>query len=547
MPSLNNSDTRILVDLLRRCDMHTLSDILGPSVLAVIKEVHSVGVEGKMAETILLKLGSKALQNIKLRMSLIDVFPLQIIDDFAEALGREFSSPIEAVSELTKYFKSWNEKTSSVFLRVLGLSNALEFRSQKDTRLPCELVKVEYGHEIVSTGQLHGYQSTVRHQLNKALLHSKDQKAVMVQMPTGAGKTFTALESVVDILRLNSHNTFVVWIVESNELAHQAFNSFKKIWAQKGDREIGLYRFHNGIVPEQLESDSGVAFCSFSTTNSVLAKDNHKGEVALKTILESTHTIIVDEAHSSMAETYEECLDVLKKLSNPNLVGLTATPGRVNEEEFNGLVQLFDGLTIQIQDSNGKAISSPVNHLQELGYLAKINFDTLPTGITSNETTEASINEELSRHKDRNKAIVNRVKDAVDNGESVMVFACTLDHVFALYILLQAQGMVCEFVVGETLAHEREAIIKRFTHGETKVLINYDILSTGIDIPSLDHVFIARPVGSPILYSQIVGRALRGPRNGGNETNRITTVTDNLTGFGNPGYLFTSFWEKWGL
>ena len=47
------------------------------------------------------------------------------------------------------------------------------------------------------------------------------------------------------------------------------------------------------------------------------------------------------------------------------------------------------------------------------------------------------------------------------------------------------------------------------------MLINYGVLTTGFDAPVTSAVIIARPVNSLIVYSQIIGRALRGPRAGG--------------------------------
>ena len=56
-------------------------------------------------------------------------------------------------------------------------------------------------------------------------------------MPTGSGKTYTALEVAVDLFRYPRNNRFVVWLVDSNELAEQAFETFSDLWRLKA---IGL-------------------------------------------------------------------------------------------------------------------------------------------------------------------------------------------------------------------------------------------------------------------------------------------------------------------
>lgn len=63
------------------------------------------------------------------------------------------------------------------------------------------------------------------------------------------------------------------------------------------------------------------------------------------------------------------------------------------------------------------------------------------------------------------------------------------------------------------------------------MLCNYNVLATGFDAPRTDLVLIVRQVKSPVSYMQMVGRGLRGPRNGGTQTCTILTVLDNLGRF----------------
>jgi superfamily II DNA or RNA helicase len=57
------------------------------------------------------------------------------------------------------------------------------------------------------------------------------------------------------------------------------------------------------------------------------------------------------------------------------------------------------------------------------------------------------------------------------------------------------------------------------------------VLATGFDAPKTDMVLIARQIFSPVRYMQIVGRGLRGEKNGGTARCRIVTVIDNLGRF----------------
>lgn len=67
----------------------------------------------------------------------------------------------------------------------------------------------------------------------------------------------------------------------------------------------------------------------------------------------------------------------------------------------------------------------------------------------------------------------------------------------------------CEVVSGSTPKKEREAILERFKSGETEVVANVGVLTTGFDHPALDTIILARPTMSLALYYQMVGRAIR--------------------------------------
>jgi len=68
-----------------------------------------------------------------------------------------------------------------------------------------------------------------------------------------------------------------------------------------------------------------------------------------------------------------------------------------------------------------------------------------------------------------------------------------------------------EFISGETKKDVRAAILKSFTRGETRVLVNVSVLLEGYDEPCIKNIILARPTRSPLVYFQQIGRALRIP------------------------------------
>ena len=68
--------------------------------------------------------------------------------------------------------------------------------------------------------------------------------------------------------------------------------------------------------------------------------------------------------------------------------------------------------------------------------------------------------------------------------------------------------------------------------GEIQALVNYAVFREGFDAPRTRAIIVARPVYSPNLYFQMIGRGLRGPKNGGNDRCLILNVYDNIENFG---------------
>ncbi|MFD1661420.1 helicase-related protein, partial [Streptomyces caeni] len=94
----------------------------------------------------------------------------------------------------------------------------------------------------------------------------------------------------------------------------------------------------------------------------------------------------------------------------------------------------------------------------------------------------------------------------------------------------------------------RDRAIKKFKGPSTRpmVLSNYGVLTTGFDAPAASAAVIARPTRSLVLYSQMVGRVIRGPKAGGTPTCDVVTVVDPaLPGFGDVAEAFTNWEDVW--
>jgi DNA repair protein RadD len=410
---------------------------------------------------------------------------------------------------------------------------------------------------------LHDYQKRVKDTSTKMLLENEHKK-FMIHMPTGSGKTKTCVESIIDYMRTTiSEEGFVIWFAHSKELCEQAYVTLKNMWRFRGDESVDFYKVFGDtdINLNILNKKRAVLFIGFQKFNSLLTSKN-SDVISFRTkIASKSKLVIVDEAHKSMAPTYKNAIDYcISNFNDCKLIGLTATPGRTNDdsEENLFLANYFDNNLITIKDEYGVEQNDPLLYLQENNYLAKINDEILQFDLTVNTklTTSAeelttSQLEEIAKqaviNPIRNIKILETIKDRLskDPKESILIFAASTEHCIVLDMILKKEKISSEYILGSSRKESRNKAIDNFKKKKINVLINYSVLSTGFDAPKLNTLIIARTINSNILGSQIIGRALRGELNGGNLTNNIIVLKDNITGL-DPSFLF-SYWEEfWG-
>ena len=105
------------------------------------------------------------------------------------------------------------------------------------------------------------------------------------------------------------------------------------------------------------------------------------------------------------------------------------------------------------------------------------------------------------------------------------------------------KDIINDKIWGEFVYNIAKEYIDLYKSGEIKVLFNFGVLTHGFDAPNTDIVIIARPTQSPILYSQMIGRVMRGVKSGGNKNCKVITVKDPIYGFRDMSESF-KYWEE---
>ena len=473
--------------LLQRIDSVSLRSVAGDTILEAIKIVAPSNVGTELAEILKLKYGNIILAEKEIRLAILDTLNLQQAQSFCATVKLLAPNHAAACFNLQEYFDSWSEKKSREYVSFYNLSPAYHHNQIIDPRKAKQQVSAQRGATVQLKGNLHKYQQRVKNEIVSKTENIGSR--FLCQMPTGSGKTYTALETVVDLFRRPDPNTFAVWLVNSNELAEQAFQEFQALWQLKGDREIALYRLFSNFSSDFTVETGGVVFASFDKLHPALTNPNHPSHKSIRQLVTHSSRLIVDEAHTSVAPTYETCIRAFIDTDQCVVMGLTATPGRTIQAETRALTRLYSTDLIAITNDNYEKLLDPIQYLQDEQYLAELNITELETNISATGSQD-HVCKVLAANPERNKTIITQIQLASKNQEPTLVFACTLDHVFALKILCAASGIECRLITGATPQVQRNTILQSFRNQDFYILLNLDLLATGVDLPNVQKLIM---------------------------------------------------------
>lgn len=318
-------------------------------------------------------------------------------------------------------------------------------------------------------------------------------------LPTGAGKSLV----IADIASKIDEPLIV--LQPSKEILEQNFAKLQSY----GVLDCSIYSASlNSKVISRI---------TFATIGSVM---NHLED------FDRFHKIIIDECHYVNANggQYKEFIGAVE---GRQVVGLTATPYRLSQTidpaTINKRFKKYGSILKFLTRTRPRVFDRVLYHCQiktllERDFLAKlryfdlnaINLDNVELNSTGADYDDRSLFDEFERvgFYTHTLNIVKRVMRPKDGSKrnGILVFFRFVEDAERL-----AEDLMgfCEVVTGTTPKKEREAILERFKSGDTEVVANVGVLTTGFDHPALDTIVLARPTMSLALYYQMVGRAIR--------------------------------------
>jgi superfamily II DNA or RNA helicase len=296
-------------------------------------------------------------------------------------------------------------------------------------------------------------------------------RAPVLVAPTGAGKTFTAIE----IVRLTIARGRSVWF-----LAH-----LREILDDTSAR-LTAAGIDHGSIRAGHRSD-------YSQPVQV---------VAVQTAVRRPHLprpdlVIIDEAHLAVAASYRQ---VITAAGHPLLLGLTGTPQRLDGR---GLGEVFDRLVLTCTTAEliDEGLLAPVR------VFAPPGADLSGIGQRGGDFDQGQAGAVMAR-----PAVVG---DALSHwrqlcsGRRGVAFCTTVAHAAAVAEQWRHAGYRAMAVHGDSDDAERREAVAGLRAGRLDLVACAQLWIAGVDVPEIDAVIWLRPTQSLTAWLQGCGRGLR--------------------------------------
>ena len=297
----------------------------------------------------------------------------------------------------------------------------------------------------------------------------------LLVIPTGGGKTFTAVKAVNELFEtgvLDPSEDRVLWTAHRKELITQAHSTFEQFVESYPGRR---------------------SFAESVDFQMIAAASRHLG------MNSAVRLVVIDEAHHAALKNVN--YGPLFERTSVGILGLTATPSR------------HDGAPLEF-DRESFSIGFP--DLVKQGIVLRPEIRTVTGGTFQIDSIDDDASLEQLNNRERNQKIIQELLNHTDEYKKVIVYVGTVSHVNALYQQLVASPLIDDyesisFLTGgdNSRNQDRDQFLAQERLYKRSVLVNVMVLSEGYDDPSVNTVVMATPSHSKLYYMQAMGRAIR--------------------------------------
>jgi superfamily II DNA or RNA helicase len=334
--------------------------------------------------------------------------------------------------------------------------------------------------------QLRDYQSNYKQDVYKSW---SSYQSVMLQMPTGTGKTRLFASIVKDMHNYGVKYKFPVKVLI---LAHRI-----ELIDQISENLRIRYGVAHGVIMAKRKDQEWKLPTQVASIQTLLRRleEWQKKEFDI---------IIIDEAHHAIAQSYRT---ICQTFPNAKILGVTATPYRLNGTGFKSMFQHL-------------IISKPINEFIKNKYLCNYEYFSIRSNSKIQKLidniTEFDINGDysekvLSRQFDNYKIRASLLKtyQKYASGKKGIIYTLNINHNAHVCKMFCDAGIKALAIDSNTSVYDRKQMVNAFKYGDVKILCNVNIFSEGFDCPDVEFIQLARPTKSLSMYLQQVGRGFR--------------------------------------
>jgi superfamily II DNA or RNA helicase len=322
---------------------------------------------------------------------------------------------------------------------------------------------------------LRPYQAALVERLRQS--YRTGHEAPVLQLATGAGKTWVFV-SIVRGAAAKGNRTLIV--VHTRELVGQTRAKLEAVGVRHGVLGSGVNRDLDApVLVETIQS-----------------------LVRRRETLPAFGLAIFDEAHHSRATTWAR---LIATQPQAKILGCSATPARTDGKGLGiGCGGCFDDLIVG--PSTAELIAdkwlSPVR-----SFVPGLPPDLDGVGVRGGDYVPA----ELAAMVDTKKITGNAIEEYRRRADHrpAIAFCALVSHAEHVASAFREAGYRSACVEGRTRKAERDRLIWGLGTGEIEVLTSCDLISEGLDVPSVGAVILLRPTKSLALHRQQIGRGMR--------------------------------------
>lgn len=326
---------------------------------------------------------------------------------------------------------------------------------------------------------LRDYQIEICEKVNEAF---EAHRSVMMQMPTGTGKTVVLASLVKQYLNRDADCSVLI-VAHRIELIEQT----------------GTFLNHFGIDYGMIAGGKRPAMLKRVMVASVQTLSKNL-DIDL-----SPSLVVIDEAHHALAKTYQMLWTAWPEAK---FLGLTATPYRMSGDGFTDLFEvLVDSWSVKQFIADGwlspydyYSIRPDSEEQQEIDSLRKRGAD--------GDFQMKELREKLDVRPSIERLFESFERFAFD--KKGIIYAIDIAHAEHIAEFYRLQGVNAVAISSKTPAKERAEVIRTFKgKNRIQILVSVDLFSEGFDCPDVEFIQMARPTLSLAKYLQMVGRGLR--------------------------------------